>query len=113
MVKCPSCGQVNPAGISLCKNCGADLPQQEIKEETPAPATGLDEELLTLLRAGKKIEAIKLYRVQTRAGLKEAKDAVESLAAEHHIIARGAGCASVLFVLAAAAIAGCRRLLAG
>ena len=35
--------------------------------------------LRELLFAGRKIEAIKLYREMTDVGLKEAKDAVESL----------------------------------
>ncbi len=38
-----------------------------------------DPKVLELLIAGKKIEAIKLYREQSGADLKEAKDYVESL----------------------------------
>ncbi|MGN9755770.1 ribosomal protein L7/L12 [Streptomyces sp. SD31] len=38
------------------------------------------DEVLALLRNGKKIEAIKVYREITGEGLKEAKDAVERLA---------------------------------
>jgi ribosomal protein L7/L12 len=38
------------------------------------------DEVLVLLRNGKKIEAIKVYREITGEGLKEAKDAVERLA---------------------------------
>lgn len=67
---------------------------------TPRPAAGeakdLDAELLALLKAGRKIEAIKLYRSKTSLGLKEAKDAVEALAERHGIEAKGAGCAGVL-----------------
>ncbi|WP_128433927.1 ribosomal protein L7/L12 [Streptomyces cyaneus] len=37
-------------------------------------------EVLVLLRNGKKIQAIKVYREITGAGLKEAKDAVERMA---------------------------------
>ena len=40
---------------------------------------GVDPQLLELVRAGKKIEAIKFYRQSTGVGLKEAKDFVESL----------------------------------
>ncbi|MBY0327818.1 MAG: ribosomal protein L7/L12 [Gemmataceae bacterium] len=40
---------------------------------------GVDPQLIELVRAGKKIEAIKLYRESTGVGLKEAKDFVESL----------------------------------
>ena len=44
------------------------------------PNLGVDEKIVELMKAGQKIEAIKLYREQTGAGLKEAKDYVEKLA---------------------------------
>jgi large subunit ribosomal protein L7/L12 len=37
------------------------------------------QQLADLLRNGRKIEAIKLYRAQTGVGLKEAKDAVDAM----------------------------------
>jgi len=40
------------------------------------------DEIRALLRDGKKIQAIRVYRDRTGAGLKEAKDAVERLAGE-------------------------------
>jgi ribosomal protein L7/L12 len=43
------------------------------------PNQGANEKVMELLKAGQKIQAIKLYREQTGAGLKEAKDYVESL----------------------------------
>ncbi len=69
---------------------------------------GLDDEVLSLLRRGQKIGAIKLYREQTGAGLKEAKDAVEALARQHGIQATGAGCggATALLLLAAGMLFG-------
>jgi len=45
-------------------------------EEPPAPR---QDEVAALARAGKKIEAIKVYREATGAGLLEAKEAVERL----------------------------------
>ena len=39
----------------------------------------LEERILAELRSGRKIPAIKLYREATRAGLKEAKEAVEAI----------------------------------
>jgi ATP-dependent Clp protease ATP-binding subunit ClpC len=39
------------------------------------------EELFALLRRGRKIDAIKLYRERTGVGLREARDAVEAMAA--------------------------------
>ncbi len=43
------------------------------------PNQGVNPEVMERVKAGRKIEAIKLYRAQTGAGLKEAKDYVESL----------------------------------
>ena len=43
------------------------------------PKQGVDEKIMELMKAGQKIQAIKLYRQQTGAGLKEAKDYVEGL----------------------------------
>ncbi|MCX7048264.1 MAG: hypothetical protein NTX50_22615, partial [Candidatus Sumerlaeota bacterium] len=51
---------------------------------SPQPVSPQDAELLSLLREGKKIQAIKLYRSQrTDTRLKEAKDYVEALAFRH------------------------------
>ena len=43
------------------------------------PNQGVNLEIRELMKAGQKIQAIKLYRQQTGAGLKQAKDYVESL----------------------------------
>jgi large subunit ribosomal protein L7/L12 len=64
----------------------------------------LEGQVLVLLRARRKIEAIKIYRERTGVGLKEAKDAVEGLAVKHGINP-GAGCAGmVLLIIAFAAV---------
>lgn len=50
--------------------------------ERPAPrevGPGLDDELRALKAAGKMIDAIKLYRTASGAGLKESKEYVEAL----------------------------------
>lgn len=47
---------------------------------SPLNATTLDsDEIVNLLRQGRKIEAVKIYRERTNLGLKEAKDAVEEI----------------------------------
>jgi len=43
------------------------------------PENATDEDVRDLVRAGKKIEAIKCYRAIHGVGLKEAKDAVERM----------------------------------
>jgi len=45
----------------------------------PAPDPAWLVEVRSLLQRGKKIQAIKVYREGTGAGLKEAKDAVEAM----------------------------------
>ncbi|ULT54473.1 ribosomal protein L7/L12 [Neobacillus drentensis] len=42
----------------------------------------LHDELISLIAEGKKIKAIKRYRMETGLGLKEAKDYVDSLSAK-------------------------------
>lgn len=68
--------------------------------QSPAPGadSSSDQEILDLLQSGQKIEAIKRHRERTGAGLKEAKDYVESLAARHGIIARPAGCLGLVLL---------------
>ena len=46
----------------------------------PAAATGgVSAEVLDMVRQGRKIQAIKIYRDQTGVGLKEAKDVIDGL----------------------------------
>ena len=63
------------------------------------------EQIQEALFAGKKIQAIKLYRAATNEGLKEAKDAVERMESElrasspekfRTAAGKSAGCLSVL-----------------
>ena len=59
-----------------------------------------ENEILSLLRQGQKIGAIKLYREKTGVGLKEAKDFIEALAADQHIAApSGSGCLGIALFL--------------
>ncbi len=41
------------------------------------PNQGLDDEIKLLVQSGQKIEAIKLYRLKSGVGLKDAKDYIE------------------------------------
>lgn len=75
----------------------------------PAPASSaravrdvhLEQQILNLMEAGRKIEAIKLHRQLTNSGLKEAKDAVEELAARRGIAPGKTGCLGAVAVLVA------------
>ena len=58
-----------------------------------------EDHIVSLLEGGRKIAAIKLYRKQTGANLKEAKDFVEALATKHGISPKGAGCAGTVLLM--------------
>jgi ribosomal protein L7/L12 len=56
------------------------------------------ETLVSLLKQGRKIDAIKVYREVTESGLKESKDAIESIAARHGLSgSQRIGCLGVIF----------------
>jgi hypothetical protein len=74
--------------IAYCVANGLSYGMEEIQTiddminfEVPQPTTYVSIEsvnnLLAAMKTGKKIEAIKAYRTLSKAGLKEAKDAVE------------------------------------
>jgi hypothetical protein len=58
----------------------------------------LEGQVLALMRGQKKIWAIKVYREKTGVGLKQAKDAVEALAAKHGISTQ-TGCAGMVLLM--------------
>lgn len=149
MAKCPECGLENVEGTPLCRACGATLTvmsderaagdaaasDSEVLElvrqgkriaaikvyrelhgvglaeakaavetladgGTPAAEASpeANDDVLELMRGGKKIAAIKVYRERYHVSLKEAKDAVEALASQHGIAAQGSGCAGVVLL---------------
>ena len=112
MRKCRICNHDNPAGIDRCQNCGTwiekAVPSALVGQgqesgpasEEPIPdPNSMEGQVLALMQGQKKIEAIRLYREQTGAGLKQAKDAVEALAAKQGISPKGAGCAGMVLLI--------------
>ena len=77
--RCPDCGATLRAlsGVlpAACEFCHAIL---KFPDGVPSAPAGADD-IVVLLRAGKKIEAIKVYRQKTKQGLREAKDAVDAI----------------------------------
>src|SRR4051794_35380564 len=65
------------------KSDSAPAPLAPLAGPSPSPraADALLEEIGSLLRVGRKIEAIKQYRLRTGVGLAEAKKAVDALEA--------------------------------
>jgi ribosomal protein L7/L12 len=93
------------AGLAAAKDAVEAL---ERGEDVPAgePAdSALEEEVVALLGQGRKIDAIKLYRRQTGADLKGAKEAVEEIGVRRQVLApSGSGCLGVLLFVAVGAI---------
>ncbi len=77
--KCENCGAGVAPGATGCGYCGATF--QAVAPGATSGPQGANPEVVRLLRAGQKIEAIKVYKEATKCGLKEAKDAVEAIEA--------------------------------
>ena len=68
-------------GVAIVSILGSKRKVVELRARGIYPQVGMarDEDVLRLLQAGEKIIAIRCYRELHRVGLKEAKDAVETL----------------------------------
>jgi ribosomal protein L7/L12 len=75
--KCENCGAGVTSGAVVCAYCGTTF--VAAAPGVAGPPSGANPELVRLIRAGQKIEAIRVYRQGKTCGLKEAKDAVEAL----------------------------------
>jgi ribosomal protein L7/L12 len=51
----------------------------DVARKADAASSATEGDILSMLEQGRKIDAIRMYREQTGAGLREAKDAVEAL----------------------------------
>jgi ribosomal protein L7/L12 len=77
MPQCPRCQHTVAPDAERCPDCGASLSQQD---RLPEPSAELLAGAIRLLmKQGRKIEAVKLYREQRDVGLAVAKDAVERI----------------------------------
>lgn len=104
MRECAVCRCENPSSAHRCDKCGAwlstgDKPSKSAppRRELP-PADTFDGHIARMLQQGQKIPAIQLYREETGAGLKEAKEAVEAIGREYGIHVRSSGCGGAALV---------------
>lgn len=87
------------AGLKEAKEAVEALERGEVVPGLGSGSLGKgEEEILSLLEQGRKIEAIKLYRERTGAGLKSAKDAIEAMARERGIASKS-GCLGMLLLV--------------
>ena len=73
MQPCPACGKSTSDTARSCEYCGAPV------ADPPSGNVELAQRVKRLLADGQKIEAIKVLRAATGAGLAEAKQAVEAI----------------------------------
>jgi ribosomal protein L7/L12 len=94
------------ADLKQAKDAVEAIERGETAPTVEPPNEEFEREILQLMEGGQKIEAIKLYRQQTGRDLKAAKDAVEALAAKHHLrVPQGRGCLGVVLLAAAVVVA--------
>jgi large subunit ribosomal protein L7/L12 len=86
------------ASLKVAKDAVEALERGEALRIGPRPLGNVEEEIVSLVEQGRKIEAIKLYRERFGAGLKEAKEAVEALARERGIPLKS-GCLGMILLL--------------
>ena len=90
-----SLGEAKAAVEALRGEASLPLPVQSDDSE-------LTQQIVTLLQQGAKIEAVKLFMERFRVDLRQAKEAVEQIAALNHIPqSAGTGCLGVLLLIAA------------
>lgn len=92
------------AGLAEAKQAVEALGRGETLPAAQPADSDLETEIVSLLEAGQKIKAIKLYRERSGTSLIEAKDAVEAIATDHHMPAKG-GCLGVVLLVASIALA--------
>ncbi len=85
MIRCTFCDHKNPPGTKRCAECGAELIDSTDSDSSEQESAAGGDRLGDLIRQGRTLEAIKVYREQTGAGLKEAKEAVEALASGNSV----------------------------
>jgi ribosomal protein L7/L12 len=80
-------------GLKEAKDAVEAIQRGQAARSGPQGDRDLENEVVSFLEQGQKIEAIKRYRERTGVGLKEAKDAVERMAERRGLAtSQGAGC---------------------
>src|SRR5260221_14231914 len=79
MPTCTFCNQSVSAKSTKCPKCGAALFQDHAAPPAGGRSSGTDGDVVSMLEQGRKGDAVRMYREQTGAGLREATAAVDVL----------------------------------
>jgi ribosomal protein L7/L12 len=91
--------EVTGVGLKQAKDAVEAIQRGQVVPSGPQGDRDLEDEVVSLLEQGQKIEAIKRYRERTGVGLKEAKDAVERMAERRGLAtSQGVGCFGVVLL---------------
>jgi ribosomal protein L7/L12 len=78
-----------------------DAGRQSPSERDRSAADNWQDDVLSLLSQGKKVQAVKLYQQRMGGGLKAAKQAVEALGDRRGILGGGGGCLGMVLLVVA------------
>lgn len=92
-------GKLSGAELSEAKDAIEVLMRDEALLASEPVDAGIEDQIVSLLEKGRKNKAIKLYRKQTGADLKEANEIVEAIAADYGISPKKAGCAGMVLLM--------------
>ncbi len=91
-ITCLACGKEFKPGEGRTVTIPVVTQSTVSQDTTTTPAlNAVDQRIIELCSAGTKLAAVKYYKDQSGLGLKEAKDYVDNLAAQHGIAPKG-GC---------------------
>ncbi len=99
-MKCPNCKNPVSDNTASCEWCGEIL---AFKNENINHINKLDAEMIELVKAGKKLEAVKEYKERTGLGLKESKDYIDKISINIpqnlSVAQKKGGCMSIILLL--------------
>ena len=97
------------AGLAEAKDAVESLERGEALPKRPRSGDSSAEwDVVSLLEQGRKVQAVKLYRERTGTSLKQAREAVETIASERGL-SGGGGCFGMLLVAGSMIAAGIWR----
>lgn len=94
MPNCIFCNQSVSEKVTKCPGCGAALFEDDVAPAADSASSTTEEAVVSMLQQGRRTDAVRIYREQTGAGLREAIGAVDLLDESEDVPAAGKYAAS-------------------